>query len=185
VEGTGGCPRARRGNRRATPIGTVRGRRMAPLCGRPGARIAGEPGERAGHRVAEKVHGGEGRAIPCADQHARWLSACADKIPTFLAMKHERALQKPPTCGLRRAPLPFRRAPLPGARRTNPVVRRAPLPVRRAPLPGARRTNPVVRLSFAASRLQATSRKMLRRPRARVAAISSTGRLAGRPARTF
>ena len=47
------------------------------------------------------VHGGEGRAIPCADQHARWLSACADKIPTFLAIEHERALQKPPTCGLR------------------------------------------------------------------------------------
>ena len=47
------------------------------------------------------VHGGEGRAIPCADQHARWLSACAEKIPTFLAIEHERALQKPPTCGLR------------------------------------------------------------------------------------
>ena len=47
------------------------------------------------------VHGGEGRAIPCADQHARWLSACADKIPTFLAIEHGRALQKPPTCGLR------------------------------------------------------------------------------------
>ena len=47
------------------------------------------------------VHGGEGRAIPCADQHARWLSACADKIPTFLAIEHERALQKPQTCGLR------------------------------------------------------------------------------------
>ena len=47
------------------------------------------------------VHGGEGRAIPCADQHNRWLSACADKIPTFLAIEHERALQKPPTCGLR------------------------------------------------------------------------------------
>ena len=39
------------------------------------------------------VHGAR-RAIPCADQLARWLSAGVDKIPTFLAIKHEHALQK-------------------------------------------------------------------------------------------